>query len=136
MERKGRGKLNNVDFSSCSLRLVDFVVQNQFVKALVDTGALHSLMSVRTFQQLKGIEFTPLKVAMKVAGSVLQENVVGTANIPITFVTQKGTVVVPLTFVIAKDINGYEAILGGHFSAECRHCKWTHSKSPLSLCRV
>ena len=116
--RKGQRKavnMNNVDFSSCSLRLVEFVVQNQPIKALVDTGASHCLMSVRTFQQLKGIEFTPLKVAMKVAGSVLQENVVGTANIPITFVTQKGTVEIPLSFVIAKDINGYEAILGATF---------------------
>ena len=115
--RKGKKQqksvnINNVDFSSCTLKLVEFSVQNLPIKALVDTGASHCLMSVKTFQLLKGVTFTPLKVAMKVAGSVMQENVVGTAQIPITFVTQKCTVEVPITFVIAKDINGYEAILG------------------------
>ena len=134
----GKGKkqmkgvnINNVDFSSCSLKLVTFAVQNIPVKALVDTGASHCLMSVKTFQQLKGYLFTPLKVAMKVAGSVLQENVVGSAQIPVTFTTQKCTVVIPLTFVIAKDINGYEAILGATL---LMNSEMVHGLTPSHLC--
>ena len=134
----GKGKkqqksvnINNVDFSSCTLKLVEFSVQNLPIKALVDTGASHCLMSVKTFQQLKGVIFTPLKVAMKVAGSTLQENVVGTAQIPITFVTQKGIVEVPLSFVIAKDINGYEAILGATL---LMNSEMVHGLTPSHLC--
>ncbi len=124
-------RINNVDFSSCSLKLVEFSVQNLPIKALVDTGASHCLMSVKTYQQLKGVLFTPLRIAMKVAGSVLQENVIGTAEVPITFVTQKCTVEIPLTFVIAKDINGYEAILGATL---LMNSDMVHGLTPSHLC--
>jgi len=74
---------------------------------------------------------------MKVAGSVLQENVVGRANIPITFVTQKGTVVVPLYFVIAKDINGYEAdiVSGLTLSHLCLSAEYDSAVLPLEVAR-
>ena len=69
--------LNNIDFSSNSLKIANFRVEDKPIKALVDTGSTHCLMSVKTFQNLKGLPFTPLKVHMKVAGSVLHDNVVG-----------------------------------------------------------
>ncbi|MFN9981707.1 MAG: retropepsin-like aspartic protease, partial [bacterium] len=82
------------------------------IKALVDTGSTHCLMSVKAFQKLENLPFTPLKVHMKVAGSVLHDNVVGSTICMTSFTTSEGEVTIPLTFLIAHALNGYEAILG------------------------
>ncbi|MFN9980047.1 MAG: retropepsin-like aspartic protease, partial [bacterium] len=67
---KGRKEvsLNNIDFSSPTLKLASLKVGELPIKALVDTGSTHCLMSVKAFQKLENLPFTPLKVHMKVAG--------------------------------------------------------------------
>jgi len=104
--------INAIDFTSPTLKLAEFSVGKSPIKALVDTGSTHCLMSVSTFRKLSNLSLTPLKVDMKVAGSVLHDNIVGYTNIDISFQTEKGPVAMQLTFLIAHAINGYEAILG------------------------
>ena len=103
--------INNIDFSSPTLKLAEFSIGKLPIKALVDTGSTHCLMSVSTFRQLN-LSFQPLKIAMKVAGSVLHDNIVGTTSAVITFSAENSEVHVPTDFLIAHTINGYEAILG------------------------
>ena len=79
--------INNIDFSSPTLKLATFHVASKQIKALVDTGSTHCLMSVKTFQGLKDLPFTPLKVHMKVAGSILHDNVVGSTSCCTSFTT-------------------------------------------------
>ena len=93
--------INNIDFSSPTLKLATFHVASKQIKALVDTGSTHCLMSVKTFQGLKDLPFTPLKVHMKVAGSILHDNVVGSTTCCTSFTTKSGEVSLPLTFLIA-----------------------------------
>ena len=104
--------INHIDFSSPSLKVANFQLLEVPVQALVDTGSTHCLLSVSTFQKLSGLHFTPLKVHMKVAGNVLRDNVIGSTTCGATFSTSTGKVTLPLTFLIAHALNGYESILG------------------------
>jgi hypothetical protein len=61
---------------------------------------------------MTGLPFTPLKIHMKVAGSVLKDNVIGSTTCITSFNTSNGEISLPLTFLIAHALNGYEAILG------------------------
>jgi len=113
--KKGKPKVvstNNIDFTSPSLKLAEFSVGKFPVKALVDTGSTHCLMSVSTFRKLSGLNFSPLKIDMRVAGSVLHDNIVGSTTTVISFLSEKGQVDIPVQFLIAHAINGYDAILG------------------------
>ncbi len=76
-KNKREVSLNNIGFSSPTLKMASLKIEDLPIKALVDTGSTHCLMSVKAFQKLKNLPFTPLKVHMKVAGSVLHDNVVG-----------------------------------------------------------
>ncbi len=113
--KKGRPKVvstNNIDFTSPSLKLAEFSIGKFPVKALVDTGSTHCLMSVSTFRKLSGLNFYPLKIDMRVAGSVLHDNIVGSTTAVILFSSDNGEVEIPINFLIAHAINGYDAILG------------------------
>ncbi len=44
--------LNNIDFSSPTLKLANLKVEDLPIKALVDTGSTHCLMSLKAFQKL------------------------------------------------------------------------------------
>ena len=103
----------NAEHLTSPLRLANFSVKDVPIKALVDTGSTHCLLSVATYEKLTGVTFTKLSVDMKVAGGVLKDNVKGAAQVVVTFLSNKGVVEVPITFLIANQINGYEAILGG-----------------------
>jgi hypothetical protein len=134
-EKKSKGKkevsLNNVDFSSPTLKLATLKVSDLPIKALVDTGSTHCLMSVKTFQKIQNLPFTPLKVHMKVAGSVLHDNVVGSTICSTSFKTSEGEVTIPLTFLIAHALNGYEAILGATL---LMNPEMTMAITPTHLC--
>ena len=113
--KKGKPKVvstNNVDFTSPSLKLAGFSIGKFPVKALVDTGSTHCLMSVNTFRKLSGLTFYPMKIDMRVAGSVLHDNIVGSTTAVISFSSEMGEVDIPVHFLIAHAINGYDAILG------------------------
>ena len=104
---------------------------NKPIKALVDTGSTHCLMSVKTFQKFKDLPFTPLKVHMKVAGSVLHDNVIGSTICCSSFTTKEGEVTIPLTFLIAHALNGYESILGATL---LMNPEMTSAITPTHLC--
>src|SRR5450830_1489470 len=98
-QKKKKGSeisINNIDFSAPTLKLVKFTASKMQINALVDTGSTHCLISVKSFQRLKEPKFTPLKVNMKVAGSVLRDNVVGSTTLCISFQTDKGIINIPL----------------------------------------
>ena len=103
--------INSIDFSSPSLKIVEFSIGKTPIKALVDTGSTHCLLSVDTFRKLN-LSFQPITLAMKVAGGVLHDNIVGTTSAVMSFSSEKGEVKVPTDFLIAHAINGYEAIVG------------------------
>ena len=103
----------NAEHLTSPLRLANFSVKNVPIKALVDTGSTHCLLSVATYEKLTGVTFTKLSVDMKVAGGVLKDNVKGATQLVVTFLSNQGVVEIPITFLIANQINGYEAILGG-----------------------
>jgi hypothetical protein len=132
-EKKGKKEvsINNIDFSSPTLKTATFRVANKPVKALVDTGSTHCLMSVKTFQKFKNLPFTPLKVHMKVAGSVLHDNVIGSTICCSSFTTKEGEVTIPLTFLIAHALNGYESILGATL---LMNPEMTSAITPTHLC--
>lgn len=123
--------INNIDFSSPSLKIATFQIADKPIKALVDTGSTHCLISVKTFQGLKNLPFTPLKVHMKVAGSILHDNVVGSTTCCTSFTTKEGEVSIPLTFLIAHALNGYEAILGATL---LMNPEMTSAITPTHLC--
>jgi len=123
--------INNIDFSSPTLKLVSFKISDKPIKALVDTGSTHCLMSVKTFQTLTNMPFTPLKVHMKVAGSVLRDNVIGSTICDTLFTTKEGEIKIPLTFLIAHALNGYESILGATF---LMNPDMTSAITPTNLC--
>jgi hypothetical protein len=50
--------LNSIDFSSPTLKMASLKVEDLPIKALVDTGSTHCLMSVKAFQKFKNLPFT------------------------------------------------------------------------------
>ena len=103
--------INSIDFSSPSLKLVEFSVGKTPIEALVDTGSTHCLMSVDTFRKLN-LSFRPLSLPMKVAGGVLQDNIVGLTSVVMTFLSPSGEMQIPTDFLVAHATNGYQAIIG------------------------
>ena len=103
--------VHNIDFSSPSLKLLEFSIGKVPIEALVDTGATHCLMSVDTFRKLN-LSFQPMNMPMKVAGGVLQDNIIGLTSVVMTFPSEKGEVKLPTDFLVAHATNGYQAIVG------------------------
>src|SRR5450830_965699 len=133
-QKKKKGSyilINNIDFSAPTLKVVKFTPSKMQINALVDTGSTHCLISVKFFQRLKEPKFTPLKVNMKVAGSVLRDNIVGSTTICTSFQTDKGIINIPLDFLIAHALNGYEAILGATMLLDP---EMTSAITPTHLC--
>jgi hypothetical protein len=65
-----------------------------------------------SISKVEKLAFHTFKIHMKVSGSVLHDNVVGSTICLTSFTTSEGEVTIPLTFLIAHALNGYEAILG------------------------
>ncbi len=55
------------------------------------------------------LAFKPVNMDMKVAGSTLYNNIVGKAQLNTVFETTTGTVVLPLTYLVAHKLNGYHS---------------------------
>jgi RNase H-like domain found in reverse transcriptase/Reverse transcriptase (RNA-dependent DNA polymerase)/Integrase zinc binding domain len=107
--------LNNTAVSS-ELKLVDLDLSHIQIPALVDTGSSHCLITVETFQKLKGATFETAHLNMKVAGHVLKNNIIGRTLLPVKFTTTGGSsIVILLEFLIAHVLNGYQSILGANF---------------------
>ncbi len=104
--------LNNIENETSNLKSVELVIENSKISALMDTGSTHNLIAYDVFCNLKNKAFKPVHMDMKVAGAILTNNIVGKAQLNTTFPTTTGTVTIPLTFLVAHKINGYQSILG------------------------
>ena len=103
--------LNNSTVTS-SLKLLHFSVNSIQIHALLDTGSTHNLISTQTFHSIPNLTFTPVKMAMKVAGNTLQNNIIGESTLLTTFQTDSTPITLPITYFIAHTINGYQSIIG------------------------
>ena len=73
-------RLNSMTVSP-SLKLAELNLDGLSVYALADTGSSHCLLTVETFAKLQNALLLPVKVTMKVAGSVMNDNVIGQTKI-------------------------------------------------------
>ncbi len=96
-----------------SMKLVEINILNNNFVSLVDTGSSHNLLNVEKFKQLKGANFTPLNMRMKVAGSTLHDNVVGKTQILTRFCSKNYiSHEINVDYIVAHHTNGYDAIIG------------------------
>jgi hypothetical protein len=117
--------LNNIENETSTLKSVELVIENSKISALMDTGSTHNLIAYDFFCNLKNKTFKPVQMDMKVAGATLTNNIVGKAQLNTTFPTTTGTVTIPLTFLVAHKINGYQSILGADMLTNPRVIKAT-----------
>ena len=117
--------LSNMENDSCSLKAVELSISAKKLSALIDTGSTHTLIAFDIFQTLKGTVFRPIVLDMKVAGSVLTNNIVGEAKLNTVFPSTTGDITIPLTFLIAHQLNGYQAILDAQMLSNPRVIKAT-----------
>jgi hypothetical protein len=83
------------------------------VDALADTGSTHCLITADSFSKIPGTNFVPVQLNMKVACHTLKDNIVGATSLPVKFHTSDDKyIVIVLDFLIAKVLNGYDAIIG------------------------
>ena len=102
--------------SDLSLKLAALNLEGLSVYALADTGSSHCLLTVETFSRLENALLLPVKVTMKVAGSVMNDNVIGKTTMTVVLMTEQGDKVpFELSFYVAHVLNGYDAILGADF---------------------
>ena len=59
---------------------------------------------------------------MKVAGSILKNNIIGKTILPITFNNGQKTVTLFIDFLIANHLNGYKSIMGASFLMNTDYC--------------
>ncbi len=62
---------------------------------------------------------------MKVAGSTLTNNIVGQTLFNANFATTTGSVTIPVNFLIAHKLNGYQSIIGAQMLTNPRIIKAT-----------
>jgi hypothetical protein len=80
-------------------------------QSLIDTGSTHCLKSIENFKKLNNKEFQPLSI-MKVAGSSLKDNIIGSIDLTIKLVTDgPSPFIYKKTFLIAHHKNDYDMIL-------------------------
>ena len=108
--------VNSLSIPSGSMKMLDVTIQGIPFQSLIDTGSTHCLISVESFKRLGNQIFTPINMIMKVAGSALKNNIIGSIDLQISIVTDGPKPFVSvLPFLIAHNINNYEIILGADF---------------------
>ena len=96
--------------------MLDMTIQGVPFQSLIDTGSTHCLISVESFKRLGNQIFTPINMKMKVAGSALKNNIIGSTDLQISIFTDgPNPFISVLPFLIAHNINNYEIILGADF---------------------
>lgn len=98
------------------LKLAKLAIEGRKLSALADTGSSHCLLTKETFLKLQNVFFEPVQVTMKVAGNVMNDNVIGLATLTTVFFTKRGEKVpFAIEFYVAHVLNGYDAIIGANF---------------------
>ncbi len=105
--------LNSITPSSANhLKSLTITICKTNINALIDTGSTHNLISTTLFQTFNNIPFTSLKMNMKVAGNTLKNNIIGETTLPTIIQSPTTTITIPITYLIAHALNGYQCILG------------------------
>jgi hypothetical protein len=109
-------KVNSLSLPTGSMKMLDVKVEGIMYQSLIDTGSIHCLMSVESFQKLGLTCFKPISMLMKVAVSSIKNNIIGSINLSIELATNGSNPFVhKLSFLFAHHINGYVMILGADF---------------------
>ena len=105
-----------------TMKMLDIMIENNSLQSLVDTGSTHSLISVESFKRLGLIDYEPVSMTMKVAGSTLKNNIIGSTELTMFLKTDGDKLFAhKMSFLIAHHINGYQAILGADFLLDPLH---------------
>jgi len=105
-----------------TMKMLDIIINDDILQSLVDTGSTHSLLSVESFKLLGLTDYEPVNMSMKVAGSTLKNNIIGSTELTICLKTDGENLFThKINFLIAHHINGYQAILGADFLLDPLH---------------
>jgi hypothetical protein len=122
--------LNSISAGS-GLKLLKLDLNPLQIDALADTGSTHCLITADSFSKIPGTNFLPVQLNMKVAGHTLKDNIVGATSLPVKFHTSADEyIVIVLDFLIAKVLNGYDAIIGADM---LMNKKMLHAITPDSI---
>ena len=117
--------LNNIEHEASTLKAIDITIESKKLSALMDTGSTHNLIAYDVFQSLQNRSFKPVHMDMRVAGATLTNNIVGKVQLNAVFTTTTGPLTVPLNFLIAHKLNGYQSIIGAEMLTNPRLIKAT-----------
>ncbi len=117
--------LNNFETDPFFLKGINLSIDKKSMSALMDTGSTHNLLAYDVFQTLQNRRLTPVNIDTKVAGATLSNNIVGKVQLNTVFPTTTGTVTIPVSYLIAHKLNGYQAILGAELLTNPRVIKAT-----------
>ena len=117
--------LNSIEHEVSTLKAIDLTIDSKKLSALMDTGSTHNLIAYDVFQSLRNKDYTPVNIDMRVAGAILTNNIVGKVQLNATFITTTGNLTVPLNFLIAHKLNGYQSIIGAEMLTNPRLVKAT-----------
>ena len=117
LRKKATCHVNSLSLPSGSMKMLNVFIEDTVTcQSLIDTGSTHCLISVENFKKLNINEFQPISMVMKVAGSSLKDNIIGSVDLTIKLTTDAPSPFVnKMTFLIAHHINGYDMILGADF---------------------
>ena len=74
-------KVNSLSLPTGSMKMLDVKVEGIMYQSLIDTGSTHCLISVESFRKLGLTCFKPISMIMKVAGSSLKNNIIGSIDL-------------------------------------------------------
>jgi hypothetical protein len=114
-KQKSEVILNLTQTKNNTLKMINFQIEEQQINSLMDTGSSHNLLSVKSFKKLTNQISTPIKMNMKVAGSILKNNIIAKTILPVTFTNNNEQITVVIPFLLAHHLNSYEAIIGAEF---------------------
>ena len=117
--------VNNIEEDPVYLKSISLTIDRKPISALMDTGSTHNLLSHAVFQTLQNRQFKPINMDMKVAGATLCNNIVGKTQLNTVFSTTTGSISIPVTYLIAHKLNGYQSILGAEMLTNPRLIKAT-----------
>jgi len=117
--------LNNLETDPVYLKGINLSIDKKSMSALMDTGSTHNLLAYDVFQTLQNRQLTLVNMDMKVAGATLSNNIVGKVQLNTVFHTTTGTITIPVPYLIAHKLNGYQAILGAELLTNPRVIKAT-----------
>ena len=111
---------NNICSEKNSLREIWMSFGSNTFSTLIDTGASHNLMSVQAMELLPTSEYTykRVKIAMSTASGIIKNNVIGELTTQAELITADNkTYKIQLSFLVAKQLAGYDTVLGNGFLA-------------------